>query len=88
MGQGIPSYLFGKSASTPTLRGRGADEEEDPSISRARSTKRTMRSICGMLVWVWEIVVVRVCGCTLRSHRLARAPRGVRLQDLNALSGV
>ena len=29
------------------------------------------------------VVVVRVCGCTFRSHGLARTLRHVRLRDLN-----
>ena len=37
---------------------------------------------------VWVVVVVRVCGCTLRPHVLANAAESVRLQDLNAPPGV
>ena len=37
---------------TPTVRARRAVEEEAPPISVARSTRRTVRSTCGMLVWV------------------------------------
>jgi len=43
-----------------------------------------VRSTYGVLVRVWGVVVVRVCGCTLRSHGMARAVRRVRLQDLKA----
>ena len=36
-----------------------------------------------MLVRVWGVVVVRVCGCALQSHGRARALCRVRRQDLN-----
>ena len=66
----------------PALQARGAVQEEAPLNSVVRSTRRTVRSTCGVLVRVWGVVVVRVCGCTLRSHGMARAVRRVRLQDL------
>ena len=46
-------------------------------------TRPTVRLTFWMLVRVWEVVVVRVCGCTLRSHGLATALPRVGLQDLN-----
>ena len=83
MVQGIRSCLSKTSASTSTLRTRGAVQEEAPPNSVVRPTRRTVRSTYGVLVRVWGDVVVSVCGCTLRSHGMARAVRRVRLQDLN-----
>ena len=87
-GQGIRICLSGKSASTPTLRARGAVDEEAPPNPVARSTRCTVRSTCGILMWTWGVVLVMVCGCTLRSHGLGKALRRVRLQDLNTPPGV
>ena len=67
----------------PARQARGSVQEEAPLNSVVRSTRRTVGSTCGVLVRVWGVVVVRVCGCTLRSHGMARAVRRVRLQDLN-----